>query len=294
MNTLTPFIYGGLGNQMFQYAFAKALSEKYGCKLNLNLYGFKIDKFYKRLFELDRFNLQYDGIEDGNALRFNISRLMQHYPNITLLKAFFRNLIVEKTNLYEKNTLAKINTQRNYHIYGYWQDERHFVQIRTQLLSIFSPKEPLSERNRELLTKIKGSSRSIAVHVRRMHFVETGTTPVEEQHSNNHTLGERYYQKAFKYMAENTSSPVFYIFSDHPEWAKTTFKDYPYKMVILDNDRGNDFEDIVLMNNCNHHIIANSSFSWWGAWLCTSTEQIVIAPKATAMSPKSPNRWLEF
>ena len=85
-----------------------------------------------------------------------------------------------------------------------------------------------------------------------------------------------------------------YIFSDSPEWAIEYFSKYNYNFVFLDNNRGNDYEDLVLMSNFKHHIIANSSFSWWGAWLAENPTQIVIAPKNELHYPIFPSQWVKL
>lgn len=295
MGSITAFIYGGLGNQMFQYSYAKFISKKYSLQLRLNLYGFKIDKSYKRIFELNEFNIEYDEICYNESLRFNISRIIQHYPKSTkILRKIFGSLIVENTNLFSNNPLQLNLKFENYFLYGYWQDEKYFKDIRSILIKEFVPKNKLSIQNLKIFEIVRRNEHCVAVHVRRMHLVKTGKIINYENANVNYAVKDDYYIKALNYISDRIGNPIFYVFSDYPDWAKNFFINFQFNFVFLDNSRGKDYEDLVLMTHFKHHIIANSSFSWWGAWLGENTDQIVIGPKNTLLCPKLPPKWVQL
>ena len=295
MGSLTVFIYGGLGNQMFQYSYAKFIANKYSLQLNLNLYGFKIDKYYKRIFELNEFNIEYNEISYNGSLRFNICRIIQHYPKSTrTLRKIFGSLIVENTNLFSNNPFQLSLKFEHYFLYGYWQDEKYFKDIRSILIKEFVPKNKLSIQNLKIFEIVRRNEHCVAVHVRRMHLVRTGKIINYENANVNYAVKDDYYIKAFNYISDRIGNPIFYVFSDYPDWAKKIFINFQFNFIFLDNSRGKDYEDLVLMTHFKHHIIANSSFSWWGAWLGENPDQIVIGPKNTFLCPKLPPKWVQL
>lgn len=295
MGSITAFIYGGLGNQMFQYSYAKLIAKKYSLQLKLNLYGFKIDKRYKRIFELNEFNIEYDEICYNESLRFNISRIIQHYSKSTrILRKIFSSLIVENTILISNNPLQLNLMSDNYFLYGYWQDENYIKDIKPILMNEFVPKGKLSIENSKILEKVTGKNNCIAVHVRRLNLMKTGEKKIKENSTPDDEVNIDYYLKAFKYITERITNPIFYVFSDYPDWAKKYLLNKSFNFVFLDNSRGRDYEDLVLMTHFKHHVTATSSFSWWGAWLGENPNQIVIAPKNNLVTPIVPLNWLQF
>ena len=294
MKNLNVFLYGGIGNQLFQYAFAKKLSIKYKMNLILNLYGFETDKFYKRKFDLENFQISYLKIESGKGLIFNICRVMQHYPKLSeILRLFFRKLLVEKTNIFENNRI-KIDSNKNLYLYGYWQNELYFKDVKEQIVEDFKLNSKLSIDNEALVKKIHQQN-CVSVHIRMLHMVKSENKDVIDVNKNmNYRLTESYYVKALNYICSQVSNPIFYVFSDKPDDARTFLKPLLYNFVFLDNSRGSDFEDLVLMSKFDHNIIANSSFSWWGAWLGDNEKKLIIAPKDTVFTPVIPDHWIQI
>jgi hypothetical protein len=132
------------------------------------------------------------------------------------------------------------------------------------------------------------TTNSVSIHVRRGDYAN---------HPNIGILDISYYQKAVIYMTKYIENPIFYIFSNDIEWCKENFM-FIDKKIIIDKTN-NEIEDMILMKNCNHNIIANSSFSWWGAWLNNNDNKIVIAPKKwMAENPNNykwvPDNWVEI
>lgn len=174
---------------------------------------------------------------------------------------------------------------------GYWQDERYFSDIRNKLLDEFTFKKAPDARNLEALSCIK-SVNSVCVHVRRGDYV----TDLPKEFGICDT---GYYLRAFDYIRGRVDNPVFFVFSDEPEWAASHFPRMERLRIISHNTGKNDPEDMRLMMHCRHFIIANSSFSWWGAWLAKSEDKIVIAPEVWFVASKygshrAPDSWLRL
>lgn len=258
---------GGLGNQMFQYAAARALAERNNTNVVLDLSWFNQDfnvdttpRHYElSCFGLDKFTSKYKGTTRGKIQRSLAKKYTEphfHYdPN-------FKHL--------PKNTVLS----------GYFQSEKYFSDIRGILLEDFSwVKEPKS-KNKNLLKQIKSDLSSVSVHVRRGDYVSN------ENAAKFHGLtGLDYYKAVVKEMAKRVKNPKLYIFSDDPEWCKQNLKFTQLTTYISHNTDGS--EDMRLMKACKHNIIANSSFSWWGAWLNENPNKIVIAPKQWFSHPES-------
>jgi len=153
MKKITVFIYGGLGNQIFQYAISRRIADQFGLKLVLNITPFERDFFFRREFQLTKFDIRYDEIEAGNNLRFQLMRFIQHVP---FFNPFFRfilpNYIVEAKNDYKINNLSSISLKFDqYYIFGYWHDERYFDQIALNLKSSFSVISSISSINTSII-----------------------------------------------------------------------------------------------------------------------------------------------
>ena len=256
-------IQGGLGNQMFQYAFMRALSLKYNFKAMLDISYFYIDKFSNpavavRKFLLNNYNIQL-GIADINIIR-------QYGFHIPIL-----NRVFETPNCAGKY-LEFLQKERNGNKYfiGYFQTEKYFKEYRSEILKDFELKTPLDTKNSEILSQIKDTN-SVSIHIRRGDYLKL-------QHIY-HICSLEYYDEAINFISQTIENPHFYIFSDDIDWAKNNLKiTYPHTFVDI-NSESNCCFDLELMKNCKHNIIANSTFSWWGAWLNENTDKIVISPK---------------
>ena len=258
---------GGLGNQLFQYAAGKALAEHHRIELLLDLYTYI--KHPYRKYELSKFN-----IEAREATREEVHRFTGSNPIIRYLN--------KRDNYFR---CPKVFVQPHYHFYedffslprefylsGYWQSEKYFTSVAQLIQKQFTPKELLDERNAILKTKIQ-SENSVAVHVRRGDYASTSAYS-----SFFGVLSQEYYENAIERIRQEIDRPKFYFFSDNPAWCKETFSGLDAEFV--DHNQGSDaFKDLLLMSFCKHNIIANSTFSWWGAWLNNHVNKKVIAPK---------------
>lgn len=242
-------IMGGLGNQMFQYAFGKVIGAN-----AYDISWFKKVKHMsgvtKREYELDFWDIK--------------PKLLK---NSKLFGIFKRHRIVEKpTNVYSEILLNNKNGVFD----GYFQVAKYYDCIRDELLKDFVPKNKPSDKNKKTLDLIK-SVNSVSIHVRRGDYVNL-------QHV--HGLCDiDYYKRAIDFISKKHKDLHFFVFSDDMEYVKKNLKiKFPCEYIDFNHGRDSAW-DIVLMSNCKHNIIANSSFSWWGAWLNQNKDKIVIAPK---------------
>jgi hypothetical protein len=159
---------------------------------------------------------------------------------------------------------------------GYWQDERYFKDIENVIRDSFVITTPHDSENHRWAQTISESN-SVCLHARRKNY--------------KFALPTEYYYRAVEYVARKISNPHFYCFSDDPEWLAKNFSiDYPYT-AIHHNGQDRNYEDLWLMTKCRHYIIANSTFSWWGAWLNPSSDKIVIAPANWGYDTAVPKGW---
>ncbi len=262
---------GGLGNQMFQYAAARSLADRTGRRLKLDLFDYHFDRL--RRYELHGFQIRAEIAEreDVESLRMSTDRLsltgrIWHRFMPVRSDSIFR----ERTMMYN-GEIEDIN--RSVYLDGYWQSERYFVRNKRAVYEDFKLANDLDETNKQVLAKIS-SVQSVSLHVRRSDYITSRKTkqllPVCEID---------YYQKAVDHIAAKIPDAHFFVFSDDHEWVRRNLKFvHPSSLVTVNTaDRG--IRDMALMKMCRHHIIANSSFSWWGAWLNPSDEKVVVAPK---------------
>lgn len=266
---------GGLGNQLFQYAAGQRLAQVRSAELKLDLTGLgNPDYRTVRHYELAPFNVM-----QSFATEEDIAKLTRPYSG--LLPRLFHRI----TRKGERRPMSYIK-EPHYHfdprildlpdgVYldGYWQSERYFADTTELIRKEVTFREPPSGRNAELAREI-AECQAVSLHVRRGDYVTNEIT-----HRTHGTCGLDYYDNAVSYIAERVKQPVFFIFSDDPLWVRENIKlNHPVR-IVDHNDPGHCYEDLRLMSLCRHHIIANSSFSWWSAWLNPRQDKTVIAPK---------------
>lgn len=287
---------GGLGNQMFQYAFACALAHKFNSDIVFDFSYFKDvlenKNVTSRSFELDVFGIdcKVAQAEDfTNVKRLDFSSSLKKTIAKIFPKTFNINYFREKDNHFFNKALFEYSGYIFYE--GYFQNEKYFKHIRESLLKSFSLKAQLDEQNRSMLEKIKNTN-SVSIHVRRGDYVT-----LDYVNKINGVCSIEYYQKAIKYIAKKIKNPHFFLFSDDIEWLQENLKpDFDFTIVDFNNNKG--YFDLELMKNCKHNIIANSSFSWWGAWLNENSDKIIVAPKKwTNKRQKNrivPDNWIKL
>lgn len=264
---------GGLGNQMFQYAFGRYLSELLDTELKLY-----IDEIYengkatKRIYGLGAFNIKENFVTDKELklLRIKTNSFRNKIQRWTLKKIKFLNTsyVIEKS--FEFNQL-KFKSGKDYFLEGYWQSEKYFKSIENIIKEEFQLKYH-NEEIIELIGKIKLQEESVSIHIRRGDYV---TNPITAKYHG--VCDSSYYKKAISIFENKIKNPYFYVFSDDIDWAK---KNLPVEInaAYISELNFKDYVELQLMSLCKHNIIANSSFSWWGAWLNSNMNKIVIAP----------------
>jgi len=262
-------ITSGLGNQLFQYAFARHLSiiNHTDLYFDLRFYHSTYSKQSQRNFKLDHFNIEYKKM---NIPMEYLTKATKLFPKRSC-KPFF-NLSKEEQYHFNSNILQSkaytITTE------GYWHSEKYFSAIdpiiRKELTFNNTP-SPSFEWYKQ---QIENAVNPISVHIRRGDYV---THPVFSETFG--FLGLDYYKKAMELIEEKITSFTFFIFTDDLQWVKQNL-DQPHQYIYVNAIGENaDIEELHLMSLCNHHIIANSSYSWWGAWLNNKADKIVIGPK---------------
>jgi hypothetical protein len=274
---------GGLGNQMFQYALGLRLSEKYSEPLYFDLTDYRQQDLRK--FELGVFGI--DNKEINAATRF-------YYNN--LINLISRLGIKHKKVFYEKSLAFDGNVFKIPHpVYfkGFFQSYKYFSGIEAEVRRRFSFINALDEGNRLIAAEIRAAN-SVSLHIRRGDYV------FWDKHDSSHVLCDLdYYEKAMDLMKQKTRACKFFVFTDDPDWIRSTFT-FDYTLVE-GNVATNSWKDMYLMSLCKHHIIANSTFSWWGAWLNPSAGKMVIVPKRwfgnemnKEMEHLSPPEWIRM
>ena len=269
---------GGLGNQMFQYAFGRALelSTNSVVKYDVSaLANHPVDAGYTlRNYELGVFNIKIDlatrsDLRQFDSLLFGKSshlfqRMAQRYLNGV------HRFIESDSSTYDEHVFQCI---RNTYFEGYWQNERYFKKYENQLINEFSLKNPLSGFNLTLSEQIIKAPNAISLHIRRGDYVSN-----KQANQMHGVCSPKYYQQSVKILKDNIGELTLFIFSDEPDWVqKNMVFDFP--TIYVNNNSGeHGAEDLRLMSLCKHNIIANSSFSWWGAWLNKNPKKIIIAP----------------
>lgn len=271
-------IFQGLGNQFFQYAFGYARAKELGADFKIDTSYFEqhasVTQFgqtYTRDFGLNRFS-----ISAPQATAKEIEEVL--YPRGTTLmeKLFnrYRMLLAPDYHRFRvKEGLLQYNRHfqkilDNTYVEGYFTDERYFKPFRAELMREFTLVDKPSEQNLQMLDRIRQCG-SVCISIRRTNFLNN---PLHG------TCGEDYYYNAMDVMASKIENPIFFVFSDDNEWVNRHFKS-PYEMVLVQHNYPNFYEDFRLMVACRHHIIPNSTFPWWAAWLSDAAEKIVLAPK---------------
>lgn len=267
---------GGLGNQMFQYATALRLAHKNHTSLKLDA------SVYENMAAIDtprQYELSVFAIEAELATAQDLARVVPPAQRRSLAQRIKHRLGVgsdifiygEAGSSFQPLTLQLPD---NTMLVGWWQNEKYFKDIRNTLIAEFTPKVSLSKTSATFLKRIEAIENSISLHVRRGDYVSNphanvhhGLTPLE------------YYGAAVEYIRRYTKDPHFFVFSDDITWCKQNLDLGKDATFVIGNDGVQAYEDLILMSHCHHNIVANSSFSWWGAWLNDNSDKVVIAPQ---------------
>jgi len=274
-------ICGGLGNQMFRYAYAKSLKSRgYDVKLDIKYYNKR--RIEHNVYHLDKFNINLDisSVTENQKIKNDtyVYRLLNKFG------FKFSNIIKNDDFVFDRKYL---NVDDNKYIDGYFQNENYFKDIRSDLISDFTNSVDLDIFSKNIEKKILKSERNCSLHVRRGDY----TLDVNKKFQGLCNLD--YYQKALDIMNNNVGDLNYYVFSDDMSWCKKNLqlKNVTY---VDTNSIRLPHDDLYLMSLCQYNIIANSTFSWWAAWLNTYNQKIVIAPKIWFSGNKDKSRRYEI
>lgn len=249
-------IKGGLGNQMFQYAIAKAFSLETKRPFQLDISIFESYKLHN--YGLHHFNIQSNFYLPESKWKRKLKKIFNKvvfYNEDHHAFNFNPNLIQTKSDIL--------------FLEGYYQSEKYFLKYEKEIRADFEIVSPLKQQTIETVAYMQKVN-AVAIHFRRGDYV--GNSLYETNKST-------YYTEALEYIEAKVENPVYFLFSDDMPWVKNNFKTNFETHYIDFNDAATNFEDLKLMSSCKHNIITNSSFSWWGAWLNSNPNKIVVAPK---------------
>ena len=265
---------GGLGNQMFQYAAGRSLASKRGVPLQLDRTPFEE-------YDLHRYGLDALRVQEAFADPEEIARLTggrRRGASRMLFRAGQKMRSPEKRTVIREEQFAPFNPAvleavGDVYLNGYWQSELYFQAIEEIIRAEFQVRTEPDAENAEMAGRIRDCA-SVSIHIRRGDYVSN-----EKTNRVHGSLGLDYYRRCVQLLAAEIGDPQFFIFSDDPAWVEENLKlEYP-TTYVTHNDAGRNYEDLRLMSTCRHHIIANSSFSWWAAWLNDRPGRRVLAPR---------------
>jgi hypothetical protein len=270
---------GGLGNQMFQYAFGRRIAYENNLQLKLDISGFKDDIVYRRKYSLGCFNIQEDFAteEDLRRAKFLLADdLLGKFVRLLYmaLPYYSRYNVIEKEVFKVDPRIFRKYSSANF--VGYWQNEEYFRTIEKKLRKDFEFKNEESDSYRHLFKNII-STNSVGIHIRNYtkNFDEEASKRDAESYN---LLNKDYYNSAINLLNEKEGEVELFAFTDDVEWLKNCLPSASTVHLVKVEDQV-DYEDLRLFSACKHQIMANSSFSWWAAWLNKNPQKRVIAPK---------------
>jgi hypothetical protein len=266
---------GGLGNQMFQYAAGRALALRCGADLKLDLSGFAT--YNRRRYELNTLPICAAAATTVELAEFGVER--ERRPGLVdrIRRKLGIRLASRERSVYREPHFhfdpAMPTLRAPVYIDGYWQSERYFLDCADTVRRELTATAPFDRDNAAMATQIDAVN-AVSLHVRRGDYVSDPKT------NNYHgTCSPEYYHSALEYLLARTQRPHLFVFADDREWAQRNLHFPVATTFVVANSADRGHLDMALMSRCRHHILANSSFSWWGAWLNPSREKIVVGPR---------------
>lgn len=264
---------GGLGNQMFQYSLAKILAQKNNCNILMDN-SFFHNNVQNSIYTHRNFELSVFNISEKVALYSDI----EYFHKLSIKNKVFKHLGLNYPKVHDEQsfryTSDVLTLKDPVYLKGYFQSYKYLMESEDLIRKIFSfSLDQIDNVNKNILFEIENSF-SISVHVRRGDYIQDQAT--QNFHGN---CDINYYLKSISFLASKNPECRLFFFSDDMDWVKKQFFHLPYRKRFIDhNIDENSWKDMFLMSSCKHNIIANSSFSWWGAWLNNNKEKVVIAP----------------
>lgn len=274
-------IAGGLGNQMFSYAFGYALCRKKNAKLIIDTT--MQDCGIAREYGLSNFNIVYDGRISWGYKKDFLNRALINKLKFKYAIGITTKLYVEKTPTEFESDVYDVN--KDTYFKGNFQSELYFSDCRSELLHLFTLVDE-RELSVQGLTNKMYSEESVSVHIRRGDYTQIGCV-----------VDMEYYDRAINFIEQSCQQPIFYIFSDDIMFCREYFSKYSDKKIIYPDYHSDNrsIDDMYLMSKCKHNIIANSSYSWWGAWLNLNPKKIVVCPEVGVWKGDFyPSEWIKI
>ncbi|MFL9879114.1 alpha-1,2-fucosyltransferase [Herbaspirillum rhizosphaerae] len=279
---------GGLGNQMFQYAAGRALAQRLGVDLYIDRRAFEN-------YETHAFGLQHFAAKLLDAAPRDLPGMQRESRLNRWLRRFSggaMRVVTESAFTFDPAVLALPD---GIYIDGYWQSEQYFADVIQTIRDDFRIATPPSPENQAWLKKID-SVLSVSLHVRRGDYVSNASASAVHG-----TCDLDYYRRSVSKLVEQAGKEIeLFVFSDDPGWVAENLQLPHPTHFVRHNNADTNYEDLRLMSACRHHIIANSTFSWWGAWLDSRSDSIVVAPRQWFRGDKPdardlvPERWIRL
>jgi hypothetical protein len=293
MSKIVVRILGGIGNQLFCYAAARRLAIVNDAELVIDsVSGFAYDYVYRRKCQLHHFSIPCreatlsERLWPFSRLRRFLKKWANHF------KPFDKRTYIKQRGTDFDPRILKLKTcGKTVYLDGYWQSESYFEDVKDTIRDDLRVIPPVDATNKEMAARINNCM-AIAVHFR--FFDPPGV-------AGQHNISASYYKRAIDLIESRIYSPHYFLFSDHPEIAKAMITIPKARITVISHNKGdeNAYADLWLMTQCKHFIIANSTFSWWGAWLGERADTMVIAPNIVIRGITSwgfkgliPERWL--
>ncbi|MCM1159752.1 MAG: alpha-1,2-fucosyltransferase [Roseburia sp.] len=283
-------IWGGLGNQMFQYAFGYMLSKKYNKRLYLDIDFYKNQPSYvgQRNYMLDKLSIpEVAYVRRRGIISFLenwfINRIIQRVPRVSL--EFPHGLYFYKERRKKFDEKVSVRENKINYFDGYWQSPKYFSEYKEELKRMFRYRN-IFPCNVDVLLNQMQKCESVSVHIRKGDFRKKKKIGI----NIGKEMPLSYYEKAIQYIRQNVRNPVFYIFSDDFQWVSENLgNSQEFQYMNMESEDG-EVLDLLCMTYCRHGILSASTFSWWGNWLKDeSKDSIIIAPKGEYFN----NRFLE-
>lgn len=277
---IIPRILGGIGNQLFIYATARRLALVNNAELILDdVSGFVRDFKYKRHYQLDHFHIPcrkataMERLEPFSKIRRHVKRRWN-----TFLPFEQRNYVQQQNADFDPRIL-QFKPRSMLYLEGYWQSERYFKDVEKTIREDLRIVPPTDKQNQQMAERIT-QTRAVAAHVRFFDEPKSENTGKRPFSATINNAPSDYYQRAIAEMEKRVQNAHYFIFSDRPDAARNRIPLPEERMTLVHHNQGDEkaYADLWLMSQCRHFIIANSTFSWWGAWLAANEEKTVIAP----------------
>lgn len=266
-------LWGGLGNQMFQYSYGYTLAKKINTEIRLDTSFYKKEPAILKLVITKRVVIDNKDLPYGAHFFKNrfVNKLIR-VPSLVVIPIGNGFRYMKETRFKYSQAIANYNSNNTY-LDGYWQCPQYFESEKDSLREQFRPRDNNSIEVMKLTNQIKKEN-SVAVHIRRGDYLYLKNRLFTKLLA----LGREYYEACLKHVNVTFDNPKIYFFTDDPEWVSQEYGDMANAVIVSGNFKFSDLEEMVLMSSCKHHVIANSTFSWWGAWLNLNEESHVWAP----------------